>query len=155
MSMIERMLRQCAWGLSLSFVTFSLLGCGGGGAESLHKVSGTVTYQGNPVPNVTVTFTPTGEAGSGRPGTAITDANGSFDSVTTYNPSDGVIPGSHKITLAVASSGGDSTELDEAAYEEEDTSTLPFPMKYLNTAESDVTVDVSSSGQTLTIELKD
>ena len=129
-------------------------GCGGG-TEPLHRVSGTVTYEGKPVPNVNVIFTPKG--GSGRPGTAVTDANGKFASATTYEPGDGVIPGSHTVTLAViGNTTGDSTDVGESAYDTEaSTAALPFPAKYLNTVESGLTVDVNSSGQNLDIALKD
>ncbi len=132
-----------------------LVGCSNGPAEDLMKVSGTVTYQGKPVPNVSVTFTPEAGNGSGRPGSAITDASGAFSQARTYTGGDGLIPGSHKVTLATVSTGGDSTDIGEEAYAEESADSLPFPTKYLNTAESDVTVDISSAGQVLTIELTD
>ncbi len=134
---------------------FGIAGCSGGNAESLYKVSGTVTYNGKPVPNVSVIFNPEGDAGSGRSGTAITDENGAFSSVTTHNPGDGVIPGKQTVTLATIAKEGDSGDLGEDAYGTGDASELPFPTKYLNSTESDIHLDITSSGQTVEIKLTD
>lgn len=60
-------------------------------------VTGTVIYEGKPVPNATVTFYP---EGADNPGLGTTDAEGKF-SLTTYKKDDGVVPGSQVVVVEV------------------------------------------------------
>ena len=87
----------------LALIVASLLlsqpGCDGGGVEDLPevaKVSGIVTYKGQPVEGAEVTFTPE----TGNPALGITGADGRFEP-TTYDAGDGAVPGKHKITIKV------------------------------------------------------
>jgi hypothetical protein len=72
-----------------------LAGCGGrpGGAPTL-PASGTVLYNGQPVADVQVVFTPH----AGRPAMADTDAGGHF-TLMTFEPDDGAVPGKHKVAI--------------------------------------------------------
>lgn len=79
-------------------IGFSLLtllvaaGCGGSGTI---PVTGTVTLDGQPLPNAVVAFAP--KDGS-RPAVGRTDAQGNFQ-VTTFTENDGVMPGEHIVTV--------------------------------------------------------
>ena len=68
-----------------------LVGCGG---PSLGTVTGTVTIDGKPAPNVTVTFVP--EAG-GRASTGVTDSEGKYELL--YSVDKGALIGKHKVAL--------------------------------------------------------
>ncbi|MEX1042205.1 MAG: carboxypeptidase-like regulatory domain-containing protein [Pirellulaceae bacterium] len=82
--------------------------------EGLTKVSGTVTYQGEPIEGATVTFSPadeTGRAASGR-----TDSKGRFN-LTTLNHSDGIMAGHYKVAISKTEVGSElMTSEEQAAY---------------------------------------
>lgn len=74
------------------------LGCGGTveGEYPVTPASGSVKYQGQPVPDARVIFYP---ADTDKPAaTAITDEAGNYE-LTTYNPSDGAVAGSYTVTI--------------------------------------------------------
>ena len=81
--------------LLLVIGSLTVMGCGGDGLPKRVPVSGTVTHQGKPVIGATVSF-----HGQGAPRVAsgVTDDSGKF-TLTTYNPNDGAIPGSHTVTV--------------------------------------------------------
>jgi hypothetical protein len=82
------------------------LGCGDY-APPIGEVSGTVTYQGKPVPGVTVNFLPD----AGRPSWGLTDEDGFY--VLHWDEShDGAEVGSHKVTLAFVA----NSPMEEAGY---------------------------------------
>jgi hypothetical protein len=68
-------------------------GCSGKGPV---KVNGSVTLDGKPLSNATVTFIP--EQGAGRNATGTTDQSGNFR-LTTLKPDDGAMPGDYKVTV--------------------------------------------------------
>ncbi len=72
-----------------------IVGCGGSDAPEMAPVKGVVTYQGKPVENAGVTFTPTKK---GSPATAQTNAQGEFTLQTLGK--DGAILGDHIVTIA-------------------------------------------------------
>jgi hypothetical protein len=124
--------RGLAWG-----AVVWLAGCGGGGSAGTSGVTGTVTYKGQPVKEVTVTFTPA----TGRSARGVTDAQGKF-SLSTFKTDDGAVPGSHKVTIT----GGPGAKpppmpgTPEAAnYKPEP---LAFPAKYSDPRQSDLTANV-------------
>jgi hypothetical protein len=71
-----------------------LLGCGGSGLETV-PVTGTVTYNGQPLADAAVAFQPA----DGRAATGITDASGKF-TLTTLEDGDGAIVGEHTVTVS-------------------------------------------------------
>jgi hypothetical protein len=99
------------------FLAGSLAGCGSGEPFSYVKVNGKVSYtDGTPIPaKIKLTFIavnpPTvDQATIARPAGAVANADGTFDVVTSHTYDDGLIPGKHKVVLAVAAGrGGDST----------------------------------------------
>ncbi|QDV67015.1 hypothetical protein Poly24_07060 [Rosistilla carotiformis] len=65
--------------LGLTCVSFGL-GCSGSSVPETYPISGTVTYQGAPVADATITFSPT----AGRPASGTTDDGGTFQ-LTTFD----------------------------------------------------------------------
>lgn len=75
------------------------VGCNSAGVD-LARVSGTVTLDGKPLPEATVSFyEENSEAGQGRPSIAMTDSNGRY--VMQYSTSfPGVRPGKYRVTIS-------------------------------------------------------
>jgi len=86
--------------LVVAGVLLGLSGCGKAGTATTAKVTGTVTYKGQPAADASVAFVP--EAGGGRPANGRTDAAGKF-TLSTFAPSDGAVPGKHKVIVSEVS----------------------------------------------------
>jgi hypothetical protein len=80
-----------------------LSGCTGGGPQIV-PIEGTVTHNGQPVPNVRIYFVPT----DGRPSWAISDQNGHF-ALDYDDQYDGAKVGSHSVWIIDESSNVDPT----------------------------------------------
>lgn len=75
-------------------------GCGG----NVSPVSGRVTLDGNPLPNASVIFQPTGsDAGSGSYGK--TDADGRYTLRLVSNDKAGAVVGKHRVSITLATEG--------------------------------------------------
>lgn len=90
--MIAMPLRKCC--LTVACGVSLLIGVTGCGNPGMAKVSGTVTWQGTPVPDAVVQFLPTSKPGAG----GRTDAEGRF-SLTTLKPGDGAYVGQGRVTI--------------------------------------------------------
>jgi len=134
-----------------------VVGCSGGPAANPNRpatvaVSGTVTYNGQPVDGATVAFLPQKPDGTGASG--LTDAAGKF-TLTAFEPGDGAVPGSYLVTVTKteAQGGGEVQENSEA------TPTAPkslLPEKYGNPQVSGLTAEVKEGEKTeFVFELKD
>jgi hypothetical protein len=73
------------------------------------SISGKVTYEdGSPIPGDMLMLTffpqtaPIDAKTHPRPGMAIVDKTGTFNSATTHKPNDGLVQGKHKVTLTGA-----------------------------------------------------
>lgn len=135
-------------------------GCSGDAADvpKTVAVSGTVSYNGNPVAGATVTF-----MGEGAPRAAIgtTDAEGKFQ-LSTFGDKDGAVVGAHVITVskiedAATTPAGDDPALDDptalaqvsSAKLEEGPGSAPqseLPAKYANTSSSPLKETVTAEG---------
>ncbi len=80
------------WGLALLLVS-QVFGCGGSGAATA-RVSGTVTRNGKPVPNVLVQFQPE----QGRVSTGLTDEQGHF-TLKYDRKQEGAVAGTHRVSV--------------------------------------------------------
>lgn len=90
------MLRKSVLWMS-SLCVFLGLGCGPADGLHLATVTGTVTLEGQPVPEAVVMFTP--EAGGGSSG--VTDVDGRFQ--LTYNSDrQGAVVGKHQVRISTA-----------------------------------------------------
>jgi hypothetical protein len=80
-----------------------LIGCGGGDEDrpDLYPVSGTVVYNGEPVPGATVSFW---AEGAPRAAVGTTNAEGKF-TLTMFEFNDGAMAGDNKITVSKAAAG--------------------------------------------------
>ena len=134
----------------MSSLVVLLWGCGS--AEPPHPpvytTSGTVTYQGDPVSNASVTFMSATEASRGSFGT--TNANGEFK-LTTFNSNDGAFAGPQKVTVsktvtqampASMDSSAAGIAREKAAKEGKKADDSEIPEKYSNAKTSKLTFTV-------------
>lgn len=116
-----------------------LVGCGGYG--DIVPVSGTVTLDGEPLPNATVRFTP---IEGNRPVEAVTDASGNYKLRYTRNQ-DGAERGKHRVSITTGGEkegpNGEDIEIPEKV-----------PAKY-NTDNQDHIVEVGD-GEPINFDLK-
>jgi hypothetical protein len=83
--------KEISHAAACGLILLGVVGCGQG---TMAKVSGTVTWQGKPVPDAMVAF-----VHKNRPGaTGRTDAAGRF-SLTTFQPGDGAHFGSFRVAI--------------------------------------------------------
>ncbi|MBW3542412.1 MAG: hypothetical protein KY476_19275 [Planctomycetes bacterium] len=126
-----------------------LLMCGCGGRDpdrpATAPVTGTVTYNGKPLTEGTVTFVPQAK---GNPATGQIGPNGRF-TLTTYETNDGAVVGFHVVTVQVFAEGA-------LPGMEAETSDAPsIPAKYEDPATSDLLVEVKGEPNNIPLELKD
>ena len=142
-------------------------GCGDAGVSdrpNVVPVSGTVTYNGQPVDGATVTFI---SKGSARASLGVTDANGVFRLTTYGEQNDGAPPGEYVVTIAKLEGGSAATlsgvpedttqlgyEVNSETDKQEEAKSL-LPEKY-NGADSGLTATVGADGTNgLKFELTD
>jgi hypothetical protein len=126
-----------------------------GTAETLSTVpvSGTLTYQGQPLESFRVSFYP--EQGD-RASSGLTDASGKF-TIGTNKEGDGAPVGNYRVVVAFAPPTADDNTADMPI---DDPSKLPkpkikVPAKYSNPEKSGLTQEVPKGGLTdLKIELE-
>jgi hypothetical protein len=85
----------------LVVVAVGLVAVCGCGAPTMAPVKGQVMFNGKPVPDASLTFSPLGAEGqkeTGKPGTGYTDENGQFE-LSTFKNYDGALIGSHSVTV--------------------------------------------------------
>jgi hypothetical protein len=135
-----------------------VIGCGpDDGIGKRYPVSGTVTYQGKPVPRGTVTFTP--ESTEGRPAAADIDPDGSY-TATTATPGDGMLPGKYRVSIHAVESDmsvvkgkvGGTHRVDLIAKAPKK---ALVPSKYADPSTSQLTVEVKPESNTFDFKLTD
>lgn len=104
----------------VAVTAFGLIGCGGDDFKpELGLVSGTVTLNGAPAPDLNVTFEPQGEAGKksmvGTSSTAVTDAQGKFELKYGGSGAKGAVVGKHVVRIESAAGGGPAGGANAAA----------------------------------------
>jgi hypothetical protein len=129
----------------VSLALLVVAGCGGAGPV---PVSGTVTYQSQPLADVNVTFL----GPEGLVATGTTDAQGRFSKLHPNRPGEGAVPAEYRVTITPKSNvSGDSTET--ISYEM--ASVPPFPPKYMTMETTDLRATVAAgSDNTFTFDLK-
>jgi hypothetical protein len=127
------------------------------------KVTGTVTYNGEPVPGATVAFSPKAKDGHAAAGT--TDASGKF-TLSSFGSGDGAVPGSYYVGVSKFEGGQvdvDATGTEEdpsAAYEAMEKAGVDtmggggaqaaknaLPDKYMNPVTSELDAEVTEGGK--------
>ena len=88
----------------LSFAFAVLIVASGCQRDAMAPVKGRVTCNGQPVKDVTITFSPVPESEKdkepGKPGTGHTDAEGNFV-LSTFKEYDGALIGKHRIQISI------------------------------------------------------
>ena len=142
----------------LTLFTILLGGCGPSGVPVV-KVTGKVTFEGNPVDGALITFFPT-DPTTGREAAGRTDENGIFLVLTQGAKKNGALPGSYYVvvtkTITVDSRGNPIVPSDEPipAYAEAATAADAgrpiykslLPEKYGNAETSGLTAEVTQRG---------
>jgi hypothetical protein len=142
------------------FAMFALLVVGCGPSQRLGNVSGTVTYQGEPIKNGAIVF----EVPGARPATGkIVD--GQITEVTTFEKGDGVPVGMANISVTAtdapegsAAPGPNSTDpgtqTDMSNYMGMGAESI-IPPHYNDPASSGLSWDIKAGDNTLTLDLKE
>lgn len=89
--------------LSLSLLASATLFLGGCGGQNMAPVKGRVMFNGKPVKEAALTFSPIGAPGqkeTGKPGTGFTDVEGNFV-LSTFANYDGALVGNHNVLVMV------------------------------------------------------
>jgi hypothetical protein len=95
-------IKSC-WCVVAFVFTMACVGCGSG--SELAQVSGVVTMEGAPVPNLSIEFIPI----EGRPSLARTNSDGEFTAY--YLPKQpGAAPGKHRLSSEFAQGGPDDVK---------------------------------------------
>jgi hypothetical protein len=128
-------------GLVCAGLVLASTGCGqaGTGRAPTAPVAGVMTLGGQPLADVTITFTPA----AGRPATGRTDATGRF-TLSTFAAGDGAVPGEHRVTLSVPAVDVPMPGTPEAA------GYIPakraFPERYGGLDTTDLRVEIPAAG---------
>lgn len=156
------------------FVTSCVLlgGCSGSGRPEMYPVQGKVTYKGEAVSGAAVAFLCTGAP---RMAVGTTDASGTY-ALTTYEPNDGAMIGTHTVTIRkvggnseiaedVPSGPMDSKALNKAIEQsmrqsvqqarKAEKSGSGLPLKYARMSTTDVQKEVVEGPNVIDIELTD
>ena len=129
--------RLAGTGLLVLVLGIGLSGCGGKSGPTLVQLSGTILFEGRPIPPGTLTFVPKEGQGPTATGT-ITDA-GHF-TVSTHHPGDGITPGSYRIRI-------ESWETPPTMGGPPPKSAVPE--KYTNMNTTDLTLNVPNERETI------
>ena len=84
-----------AW-LASSLMLLVVVVCGCSGSSGLTRVTGTVTYEGVPLTNGSITFV--SDAG-GENAAGMINAHGEY-TLSTHRPGDGVAPGTYRVCIS-------------------------------------------------------
>ena len=88
------------WLTAVALAAVLLPGCGG---PKMAPVKGRVIFNGQPVKEAAVTFSPAAagnQLDTGKPATGFTDADGNF-ALSTFSEYDGAIVGTHTVNVVV------------------------------------------------------
>lgn len=142
-----------------------LTGCSGGGEGAsdnppTYELTGTVSYNGDPVDGASVSFQ--SSSGDSKVGAAgKTDASGQF-TLTTFKPGDGAVAGTHDVVVIKSVvEGEDPSYFDETSPNygktpPPTTTKYLIPEKYGKFETSDLKAEVTADGPNeIKLELKD
>jgi hypothetical protein len=132
-----------------------LIGAAGCGNSRTSPVEGVVFLDGQPLANASVHFVPNE---TGRDATGTTNERGEFV-MSTFNPRDGVVPGSYKVVISPAVGEADTRRYESAADAMAAASQATpapkstFPQKYTLASETPLTQEVPIGKDKLRLEL--
>lgn len=140
------------------------LGCSQRGLDGLYPVKGTVTLNGKPLDGATISFI---SKGDGRPATAISKADGTFEVFTL--DSSGALPGNYRVVVvkeevppetSAADAGFDASGQDLSMVQAAKTGKQAFksnqlvPTKYTNPETTPLTFEVKSSSNNCELKIE-
>lgn len=163
--MLISMTRVRPIALPLALAALALLvqapGCSDDGFGKRYSVTGTVSYDGKPLPSGTVNFIPEDPKGQPASGTIV---NGRYN-LTTHTPDDGALPGKYRVTIS--SFSGDMAKVQEEANQAAGVQhAMPdqtavakaqkslIPEKYGSFEGSGLSADVKTESNTINFDLK-
>ena len=127
-------------------------GCGGSGPRTA-PVSGTVTYNGKPVPSAHVSFVP--RDASSRAAAGLTDSNGRF-TLGTFSTNDGAIIGKYKVGIIAHGPARPAKPGEGSGMPGETVPGPPtIPQKYFAPETSGLVHEVKPGSNTVELTLKD
>ncbi|MCG6157522.1 hypothetical protein [Rubinisphaera margarita] len=132
------------------FAALVLCGCGGSGDQpELGLVSGTVRFEGTPLPGAVVTFMPE----AGRPASGVTDMRGVYE-LTYIRDTKGCKIGPARVSIAANAEGGDEMELegDDVDQSQHTINADGIPARYND--ETELTADVKPGENTFDFDLE-
>lgn len=135
------------------FLAAALAAAGCGSGSGMVPVRGVVKLDGQPLAGVSVTFV--AQDPGGRDAYGSTDPKGEF-SLTTSQPSDGVLPGQYKVVILPTGEEGGASPFDEpgkpAPRPKAKSSKLQVPAKYMAPAQTPLSQRIPPDGD-IVIEL--
>jgi hypothetical protein len=153
--------RMVGGSLVLTLSAALLIGCGDASRPKLGKVSGKVTYNGQPVTKGVVSFVPSGGPGAqtGQGATGEIGPDGSY-TLTTFENGDGAVLGEHTVLVIAreedpAIKGHGMPIPDAKGQMKIKPAKLLVPEKYATPATSPLHYTVQEGSHRYTIELTD
>lgn len=133
-------------GTTALLLLIAVFGCQRQSTLQTAPVTGKVTYQGKPVVQGTVVFTP---EGSGHAATGDIQPDGTFQ-LTTSKKNDGAVPGKYKVAVQVFPAEGGAVPGMEFAGGKP-----PIPLKFMDAGTSGLTAEIKAGENTLDLALTD
>ncbi len=137
--------------LCLLLATVVAIGCGDSNPKTV-KVTGKISYNGEPLKSGTIALIPEGE---GYGATGQIQPDGTFQ-LTSFKPNDGAAPGNYKVTVQVfpdESAGGDELGLPGAEFGMGQKP--PIPLGYGDPATTKLTALINDGETELDLKLQD
>jgi hypothetical protein len=141
----------------VALIAVVFVGCTSQTGPKTVPVKGTLTIDGAPAENITLSLAP---LESSNPVATGVVSGGAFELYSGVQGAKGAVPGKYKVVLAASgasskeeamkkyaggAAGGNKSELKAAA--------LPFPEKYASSATSDKEVEITADGADLKIDI--
>lgn len=127
-----------------------LAGCSDSGGLGTVPVKGTLTIDGQPANDVTITFAP---LDSTMPTASGVVSDGSFELYSGAKAEPGAVPGKYKIVLAQAASSEETPDYMQAGATGAPQQELSFPVMYIDASTSDKEVEVTSGSNDIKIDI--
>lgn len=121
----------------------------------VYPVSGQVLLNGQPVEQATITFQPADP--EGKPGSALTDADGRFEA-QTFDPGDGLTAGTHRVAIkkiAMVDAAGNIVEEIREPGGITEKHFLPKQYGDFTTSELEIVVSAEDSNELAPMDLKE
>ena len=135
-------------------LTLLVYGCNKSDRPELAQLTGTVTFQGEPLKSGTIVFESTGN----RPANGRIE-DGQIVGLTTFEENDGIPVGNHRVAVFATSVSSDVVAADpsqDTASGDNYMGAAPslLPDKYSDPANSGLTAEIQSGTNSVTFELK-